>query len=72
MFIRPSPENLKYYPFLGVPELKCSNVMFCILQILNDVYLRKCFGRTYLLILKEILRVRKYWGDMTSDDWNGK
>ncbi|KDR18215.1 Serine-protein kinase ATM [Zootermopsis nevadensis] len=63
-------DNVVTKAIKGVPELKCSNVMFCILQILNDVYLRKCFGRTYLLILKEILRVRKYWGDMTSDDWN--
>jgi hypothetical protein len=58
--------------FSGVPKLKCSTVIFCILQILKDGYLQKCFGCTYLLILKAVLRVRKYWGDVNSDDWNGK
>lgn len=58
--------------FSDPPKLKCSTVLFCILQILKDRYLQKCFGCTYLFILKTVLRVRKYWGDMKSDDLNGK
>lgn len=58
--------------FSGPPKLKCSTVLFCVLQILKDRYLQKCFGCTYLFILKAVLRVRKYWGDMKSDDLNGK
>uniref|UniRef100_A0A2Z5TRZ9 Putative serine-protein kinase ATM n=1 Tax=Reticulitermes speratus TaxID=60591 RepID=A0A2Z5TRZ9_9NEOP len=54
----------------GTPKLKCSVVVSCILEVLNDGYLRKCFGCTYLLILKEILRVRKYWGYIKFDHWN--
>ncbi|XP_069700137.1 serine-protein kinase ATM isoform X2 [Periplaneta americana] len=52
------------------PKLKCSTVQCYILRVLNDRCLCRYFGCTYLLILQTVLTVRKYWGDINSEDWN--
>ncbi|XP_030599575.1 serine-protein kinase ATM-like [Archocentrus centrarchus] len=52
------------------PRLKCSELLKHVLEVLRSSYCCSTFGEDYSsLLVKDILSVRKYWCDITSQQW---
>ncbi|XP_061537269.1 serine-protein kinase ATM isoform X8 [Phycodurus eques] len=53
------------------PRLKCSVLLKHIIEVLQNPYSCSAYGKDYsTLLLKEILSVRKYWCDITPQQWH--
>ncbi|XP_054649530.1 serine-protein kinase ATM isoform X1 [Dunckerocampus dactyliophorus] len=53
------------------PRLKCSELLKHVIEILQNSYTCAAYGKDYShLLLKEILSVRKYWCDITPQQWH--
>ncbi|XP_076001414.1 serine-protein kinase ATM isoform X2 [Genypterus blacodes] len=54
------------------PRLKCSELLKHVLDVLQGSYSCSAYGEDYSsLLVKDILSVRKYWCDITSQQWHG-
>uniref|UniRef100_A0A1A7X0C2 non-specific serine/threonine protein kinase n=1 Tax=Iconisemion striatum TaxID=60296 RepID=A0A1A7X0C2_9TELE len=52
------------------PRLKCSEVLKHVMEVLQSPYCCSAYGKNYSsLLLKNILSVRKYWCDITPQQW---
>ncbi|KAF3692958.1 Serine-protein kinase ATM [Channa argus] len=52
------------------PRLKCSELLKHVLEVLQSSYSCSAYGDDYSsLLLKDILSVRKYWCDITPQQW---
>ncbi|XP_037122890.1 serine-protein kinase ATM [Syngnathus acus] len=53
------------------PRLKCSELLKHVIEVLQNSYSCSAYGKDYSsLLLKEILSVRKYWCDITPQQWH--
>ncbi|XP_047449742.1 serine-protein kinase ATM isoform X2 [Mugil cephalus] len=53
------------------PRLKCSELLKHVIEILQNSYCCSAYGENYSsLLLKDILSVRKYWCDITPQQWH--
>ncbi|XP_019720538.1 serine-protein kinase ATM [Hippocampus comes] len=53
------------------PRLKCSELLKHVIDVLQNSYSCSAFGKDYSnLLLREILSVRKYWCDITPQQWH--
>ncbi|XP_022052894.2 serine-protein kinase ATM isoform X1 [Acanthochromis polyacanthus] len=53
------------------PRLKCSELLKHVMEILQNSYCSSAYGEHYSsLLLKDILSVRKYWCDITPQQWH--
>ncbi|XP_061682550.1 serine-protein kinase ATM isoform X3 [Syngnathoides biaculeatus] len=53
------------------PRLKCSVLLKHIIEVLQNSFSCSAYGKDYsILLLKEILSVRKYWCDITPQQWH--
>ncbi|XP_057694572.1 serine-protein kinase ATM isoform X1 [Corythoichthys intestinalis] len=53
------------------PRLKCSELLKHVIEVLQNPYSCSAYGKDYSsLLLKEILSVRKYWCDITPQQWH--
>ncbi|KAM9318497.1 serine-protein kinase ATM [Pholidichthys leucotaenia] len=53
------------------PRLKCSELLRHVLEVVQNSYLCSAYGENYSsLLLKDILSVRKYWCDITPQQWH--
>lgn len=61
-------------PFLtGGPRLKCSELLKHVTEVLQSSSSCAAFGEGYSsLLLKDVLSVRKYWCDITPQQWHGQ
>lgn len=56
----------------GGPRLKCSELLKHVLEVLQGSYSSSAYGECYSsLLVKDILSVRKYWCDITPEQWHG-
>uniref|UniRef100_A0A3B3YKP7 non-specific serine/threonine protein kinase n=1 Tax=Poecilia mexicana TaxID=48701 RepID=A0A3B3YKP7_9TELE len=54
----------------GGPRLKCSELLKHVMEVLQSSYCCSAYGENYSsLLLKDILSVRKYWCDITRQQW---
>ncbi|XP_074534953.1 serine-protein kinase ATM [Halichoeres trimaculatus] len=54
------------------PSLKCSELLRHVMEVLDNSYSCSAYGEDYSsILLKDILSVRKYWCDITPQQWNG-
>ncbi|XP_054884550.1 serine-protein kinase ATM isoform X1 [Poeciliopsis prolifica] len=52
------------------PRLKCSELLKHVMEVLQSSYCCAAYGENYSsLLLKDILSVRKYWCDITRQQW---
>uniref|UniRef100_M4AR83 Serine-protein kinase ATM n=1 Tax=Xiphophorus maculatus TaxID=8083 RepID=M4AR83_XIPMA len=52
------------------PRLKCSELLKHVMEVLQSSYCCSAYGENYSsLLLKDILSVRKYWCDITQQQW---
>uniref|UniRef100_A0A3B3UHQ1 Serine-protein kinase ATM n=1 Tax=Poecilia latipinna TaxID=48699 RepID=A0A3B3UHQ1_9TELE len=52
------------------PRLKCSEMLKHVMEVLQSSYCCSAYGENYSsLLLKDILSVRKYWCDITRQQW---
>uniref|UniRef100_A0A087XK65 Serine-protein kinase ATM n=1 Tax=Poecilia formosa TaxID=48698 RepID=A0A087XK65_POEFO len=52
------------------PRLKCSELLKHVMEVLQSSYCCSAYGENYSsLLLKDILSVRKYWCDITRQQW---
>ncbi|XP_034023977.1 serine-protein kinase ATM isoform X2 [Thalassophryne amazonica] len=52
------------------PRLKCSELMKHVMEVLQSSYSCSAYGESYSsLLIKDILSVRKYWCDITPQQW---
>ncbi|XP_061575088.1 serine-protein kinase ATM [Cololabis saira] len=52
------------------PRLKCSELLKHVMEVLQSSYHCSAYGENYSsLLLKDILSVRKYWCDITQQQW---
>lgn len=57
----------------GGPRLKCSDLLKHVLEVLQNSYSCSSYGEDYSnLLVKDILSVRKYWRDITADQWQSQ
>ncbi|CAJ1065758.1 serine-protein kinase ATM [Xyrichtys novacula] len=53
------------------PYLKCSELLKHVMDVLQNSYSCSAYGEDYSsILLKDILSVRKYWCDITPQQWN--
>ncbi|KAM8853870.1 serine-protein kinase ATM [Synchiropus picturatus] len=53
------------------PRLKCSELLKHVMEVLQNSYTCSAYGEDYSsLLLKDILSLRKYWCDITPQQWN--
>ncbi|XP_068082647.1 serine-protein kinase ATM [Anabrus simplex] len=53
-----------------IPKIKCSALLGCILEILDNDYYRENYGVRFIEILRSrVMPFRKYWSDMSSELW---
>ncbi|KAE8295481.1 Serine-protein kinase ATM [Larimichthys crocea] len=53
------------------PRLKCSELLKHVVEVLQSSYSCSAFGEDYSsLLVKDILSVRKYWCDITPQQWH--
>uniref|UniRef100_A0AAV2J7Z9 non-specific serine/threonine protein kinase n=1 Tax=Knipowitschia caucasica TaxID=637954 RepID=A0AAV2J7Z9_KNICA len=53
------------------PRLKCSELLKHVMEVLQGSYSCSVYGEDYSsLLVKDILSVRKYWCDITSQQWH--
>ncbi|XP_034556513.1 serine-protein kinase ATM [Notolabrus celidotus] len=53
------------------PCLKCSELLKHVMEVLQNSYSCSAYGEDYSsILLKDILSVRKYWCDITAQQWN--
>uniref|UniRef100_A0A3P8UQX8 non-specific serine/threonine protein kinase n=1 Tax=Cynoglossus semilaevis TaxID=244447 RepID=A0A3P8UQX8_CYNSE len=54
------------------PRLKCSELLRHVMEVLRGSYSCSAYGEYYSsLLVKDILSVRKYWCDITPQQWHG-
>ncbi|KAM6933084.1 serine-protein kinase ATM [Xenentodon cancila] len=52
------------------PRLKCNELLKHVMEVLQSSYLCSAYGESYSsLLLKDILSIRKYWCDITQQQW---
>uniref|UniRef100_A0A1A8U1C7 non-specific serine/threonine protein kinase n=1 Tax=Nothobranchius furzeri TaxID=105023 RepID=A0A1A8U1C7_NOTFU len=52
------------------PRLKCSELLKHVMEVLQSPYCCSAYGKNYSsLLLKNVLSVRKYWCDITPQQW---
>lgn len=57
----------------GGPRLKCSELLRHIMEVLQSPYSCVAYGEDYSsLLVKDMLSVRKYWCDVTTQQWQGE
>lgn len=57
----------------GGPRLKCSELLKHVMEVLQSPYSCSAYGEHYSsLLLKDILSVRKYWCDITPQQWHSQ
>lgn len=57
----------------GGPRLKCSDLLKHVTEVLQNSYSCSAYGDDYSsLLVKNILCVRKYWCDITPQQWHGQ
>uniref|UniRef100_A0AAQ5ZG16 non-specific serine/threonine protein kinase n=1 Tax=Amphiprion ocellaris TaxID=80972 RepID=A0AAQ5ZG16_AMPOC len=53
------------------PRLKCSELLKHVMEVLQNSYCCSAYGENYSnLLIKDILSVRKYWCDITPQQWH--
>nr|XP_020455917.1 serine-protein kinase ATM [Monopterus albus] len=53
------------------PRLKCSELLKHVMEVLQSSYSCSAYGEDYSsLLVKDILSVRKYWCDITPEQWH--
>ncbi|KAK7882896.1 hypothetical protein WMY93_029070 [Mugilogobius chulae] len=66
-----APSNSHGMLCSGGPRLKCSELLKHVMEVLQCSYSCSVYGEDYSsLLLKDILSVRKYWCDITSQQWH--
>ena len=62
-----------WYPFLsGGPKLKCAELLSHVMEVLRRSFSCAAYGEDYsTVLLKDILSVRKYWCEISSQQWHG-
>lgn len=57
----------------GGPRLKCGDLLKHVTEVLQNSYSCSAYGDDYSsLLVKNILSVRKYWCDITPQQWHGQ
>lgn len=57
----------------GGPRLTCSELLKHVMEVLQNSYSCSAYGEDYSsLLVKDILSVRKYWCDITPDQWHSQ
>lgn len=60
-------------PSAGGPRLKCSELLKHVMEVLQSSYCCSAYGEDYSsLLIKDILSVRKYWCDITLQQWHSQ
>uniref|UniRef100_A0A8D2ZRU2 Serine-protein kinase ATM n=1 Tax=Scophthalmus maximus TaxID=52904 RepID=A0A8D2ZRU2_SCOMX len=61
---------IKY--FIRGPRLKCGELLRHMMEVLQGSYSCSAYGEDYSsLLVKDVLSVRKYWCDITPQQWQG-
>ncbi|MGH0157164.1 UNVERIFIED_CONTAM: hypothetical protein FKN15_067189 [Acipenser sinensis] len=69
-FIRCANKNHSRSSLSGGPRLKCMELLSHIMEVLRDSYSCNAYGADYSsILLKDILSVRKYWCEITQQQW---
>lgn len=57
----------------GGPRLKCNELLKHVTEVLDNSYSCSAYGEDYSsILLKDILSIRKYWCDITPQQWNSQ
>lgn len=57
----------------GGPRLKCSELLKHVTEVLQSSHSCAAYGEDYSsLLVKDILSVRKYWCDITPQQWHSQ
>lgn len=57
----------------GGPRLKCNELLKHVIEVLQSSYCCSAYGEDYSsLLVKDILSIRKYWCDISSQQWQSQ